>query len=173
VRDLRRWSRAAAAREPLEPVELASVVGGAVSDLSELVRETGATVDVAELPVVLGDAVQLRQLFLNLVGNAIKFRRDGVAPRVRIGPETPPADVDGDPGPWCRVRVEDNGIGFDPEYADRIFGVFERLHGRERYGGTGMGLAIVRRIVERHGGKITATASPGQGARFRLDLRAG
>ena len=110
-----------------------------------------------------GDSVQLRLLVVNLISNALKFRRGSETPRIRIFAEELPEG-------GHRLCFEDNGIGFEPEYADRIFGVFERLHGREDYEGTGMGLAIVRRVVERHGGAVRAIGDPGRGARFEVDL---
>ena len=115
--------------------------------------------------------VQLRQVLLNLVGNALKFQQEGVAPVVRVGAEifinggahpsvADPNDV------WCRISVSDNGIGFEQKYVDKIFNMFQRLHGRNEYEGTGIGLATCRKIVERHGGNITATSKPGEGATF-------
>jgi len=109
----------------------------------------------------------MRQLFQNLLGNALKFHRPGVPPVVRVRGELVPG---GDAPLTCRVTVQDNGIGFDPKYRDRIFDVFQRLHGRDEYEGTGVGLAICRKIVERHGGTITAHSAPGEGATFVVTL---
>jgi signal transduction histidine kinase len=125
---------------------------------------------VEKLPVVLGDRVQLRQLFVNLLGNALKFCGEGRSPAIRISGQMLPERADG--GSWARLRVEDDGIGFSPEYAEKIFGVFERLHGRDEFAGTGMGLAIVRRIVEQHGGSVRAMSEPDCGAVFEVDLPA-
>ncbi len=163
VRDIRRYSRTAAAPEMSDSVDLNDVVTGALSDLEIRMREESAVVSVERLPVVTGDSVQLRLLVVNLIGNALKFRRENETPRIRIFAKELPEG-------GHRLCFEDNGIGFEPEYADRIFGVFERLHGREDYEGTGMGLAIVRRVVERHGGAVRAIGDPGRGARFEVDL---
>jgi signal transduction histidine kinase len=117
----------------------------------------------------------MRQLFQNLIGNALKFHRPGVPPVVRVaaaGLEPGGGNGDGVAGPRYQVTIADNGIGFEEEYLDRIFQLFQRLHGRAEYEGTGMGLAICRKIVERHGGQITARSSPGQGATFVVTLPA-
>jgi signal transduction histidine kinase len=109
----------------------------------------------------------MRQLFQNLVGNALKFVRPGVTPRVHVSAQ---ATENGAGGPAWRITVEDNGIGFEEKYLDRIFTVFQRLQGRGTYEGTGIGLAICRRIVERHGGSITARSRPGEGSTFLVTL---
>jgi signal transduction histidine kinase len=108
----------------------------------------------------------MRQLFQNLIGNALKFHRPGQAPQVRIfaGEDSPSGDNN------CRIAVEDNGIGFDEKYTDRIFTVFQRLHGRQEYEGSGIGLAVCRKIVERHQGLITARSRPGEGSCFFVTL---
>ena len=119
-----------------------------------------------------------RQLFQNLISNAIKFQPAGQRPEIRITAELIPVGdgVAGQPGSGgfvCQLNVQDNGIGFEPEYADKIFAVFQRLHGRETYEGSGVGLAVCRRIAERHNGTITAHSEPGRGALFviRLPMR--
>lgn len=168
IDDILTFSRVTSRVKPLALVDLGAAVGEAVGDLEEAIREANGTVHVHDLPVVEADRGQIRRVFQNLIGNALKFRR----------PETPPVIVvSSDTGPpafgksqRCRIRVEDNGIGFDERYCERIFGIFERLHGRGEYPGTGMGLAICRKIVERHGGTLTATATPGLGAVFTIDL---
>ena len=170
VRDVRRYSRAASTSASREPVDLADVVSASLSDLEIAIRETGAVVTVERLPAALGDRVQLRQLFVNLVGNALKFRRGEASPQVRISSQTLPEREDG--GAWIRLRIEDDGIGFSTEYSEKIFGVFERLHDRTAFEGTGMGLAIVRKIVEQHGGSVRAMSEPGCGAVFEVDLPA-
>ena len=158
MRDLLAFSRVDTHGQAFRAVPLGALVEGVVQDLELVVRETGARVEVGGLPTVEGDEVQLRRLFSNLVENALKYRRPGAAPTVRVYERGGEADR--------RVVVEDDGIGIDEKYLDRIFGPFQRLHGKDRYDGTGMGLAIVRRIAERHGGAVTAESAPGRGARF-------
>jgi signal transduction histidine kinase len=111
------------------------------------------------------DAMQMRQLFQNLIANALKFQKPGVPPVVAVSGV--PADVHGN---RVEITVADNGIGFDEKYLDRIFTVFQRLHGRHAYEGTGVGLAVVRRIAERHGGSVTAASEPGRGSTFVVTL---
>jgi light-regulated signal transduction histidine kinase (bacteriophytochrome) len=120
---------------------------------------------LSELPTVLGDRTLLTSLLENLVGNAVKYHRDDVAPVVEISAEHDPARE------LWRFTVSDNGIGIDPQYAERIFAVFQRLHLRDQYGGTGIGLALARKIVEFHGGEIwldTVQSPPGATLRFTL-----
>ena len=109
--------------------------------------------------------MQMRQLLQNLISNAIKFRREGVTPEVEVS-----ATLDAD---WVKIVVSDNGIGFDPQYARRIFRVFERLHGRGAYPGTGIGLALCRKIAERHGGTVFAHSVVGEGSVFTVTLQTG
>jgi PAS domain S-box-containing protein len=130
----------------------------AVANLSIAIKESGAVVTRDDLPAVFGDEIQLSQLFQNLIGNAIKFRRAEVAPVVRVS-----STKDGDH--WI-FSVSDNGIGMDPEYFDRVFLIFQRLHAREEYPGTGIGLALCKRIVERHHGRIWVESTPGKGSIF-------
>jgi signal transduction histidine kinase len=125
-------------------------------------------VETDGLPTIDADPSQMRQLIQNLVGNALKFHRDGVAPVVRISAEPM---QNGNSGCY-QVTVADNGIGFDEKYLDKIFTVFQRLHGRAEYEGSGIGLAVCRKIVERHHGSITAHSTPGEGARFVMTLPA-
>jgi signal transduction histidine kinase len=125
---------------------------------------------MGEMLTLDADPLQMRQLLQNLIGNALKFHKPGEPPAVEVRGELVPAD--GRPAPLCRLTVRDNGIGFDEKYLDRIFDVFQRLHGRGEYEGSGMGLAICRKIVERHGGTITATSAPGRGATFVVTLPA-
>jgi chemotaxis family two-component system sensor kinase Cph1 len=115
------------------------------------------------MPMVVADAGQLTQLLTNLIGNALKFRGE-VAPRVHVNAARS--------GRMCTISVQDNGIGISPEYFERIFVIFQRLHSREEYAGTGVGLAICKKIVERHGGRIWVESAPGQGARFSFTLPA-
>jgi PAS domain S-box-containing protein len=134
----------------------------ALSGLKNRIEETGAAITFDPLPGVRGDKAQLAHVFQNILSNAIKYRKMGVPPRVHIS-----ARQTGDR--WV-ISAEDNGIGFEQEYAERIFGLFKRLHGKEDYPGTGLGLAICKRIVERHGGQMWAEGRPGEGATFYFSL---
>ena len=162
IEDLLKFSRVATHGRAFAPVDLQAVVSGVLEDLELEVEQSGAVVHVGELPTIDGDEPQLRQLMQNLISNALKFRRDDVVPEV---------DVDAvSAGEFVKITVRDNGIGFEPQYAGRIFRVFERLHGRSRYPGTGIGLALCRKIAERHGGAIVAEGQPGVGSRFTVTL---
>jgi PAS domain S-box-containing protein len=165
IDDLLAYSRVTSQGQPFVPVALREVLDDVLSDLEVRIEDSGAVVEAEDLPVVECDRTQMRQLLQNLVANAIKFRAPGRAPRIRIAASAP-ADL-----PHALLlSVEDNGIGFDPAYAERIFAPFQRLHGRHEYDGTGIGLAVVRRIVERHHGRIVAIGRPGEGARFEVTL---
>jgi light-regulated signal transduction histidine kinase (bacteriophytochrome) len=148
---------------------LTLVARDVISDLEVQINETSARVEVGHLPTVDADRAQMYQLLQNLVGNAIKFRHADRAPRVRISGRVLNG-ADGASDANCEVAVEDNGIGFEEDYRDRIFVVFQRLHTREAYAGTGIGLAVCRKIVDRHGGSITAHSQPGQGSTFTVRL---
>ncbi|WP_433475945.1 sensor histidine kinase [Spirillospora sp. CA-142024] len=156
INDLLSFSRVGRLSRPEESVDLNDVARRALDNLATLREETGAEVDVADLPEVSGDRTQFTQLFQNLIGNAIKFRREGVPPRVTI-------DVRGAGDEW-EFRCADNGIGIEPRYADRIFLIFQRLHPRDEYTGTGIGLALCKKIVEYHGGRIWLDTGDSGGA---------
>jgi light-regulated signal transduction histidine kinase (bacteriophytochrome) len=145
----------------MEPTDCNEVIGRALESLRLASAESGAVIQCADLPVVMGNAPQLTQLFQNLLANAIKFR--GEQP-LRIGVF---AESD---GPFWRFSVQDNGIGIEPEYFDRIFVMFQRLHSRSAYAGTGIGLAICKKIVERHGGRIWVESAQDHGAVFKFTL---
>lgn len=162
IEDLLKFSRVATHGRPFEDVDLGQIVSEVLDDLEAQIEETGANVQIGELPTVTADAFQMRQLLQNLISNAIKFRRPNVAPMVRIDADTQDDDV--------HLRVSDNGIGFEPRYADRIFRVFERLNGRGEYEGTGIGLALCRKIADRHGGTVFAESDPGAGSTFTVVL---
>ncbi|QYM78117.1 hypothetical protein K0B96_12455 [Horticoccus luteus] len=162
VRDIFTYSRTSALAPKRARVDLNATLGTVLEELAVRMEETGGRVEAEALPVVMGDPTQLHQLLANLVGNALKFRRPDVPSVVKVRAECAPGKV--------VLIVEDNGIGFDERYAERIFAPFERLHGYNRYDGTGIGLAIVRRIAERHGGSVRATSTPGQGSRFAVTL---
>lgn len=163
ILDLLELSRVTTKGRPLVRVDLDRTIDEVSDDLQARLEETQGRVVHDPLPPVVADPAQLRQLFQNLIANALKFRREGSIPEVRIeAAERPDGRI--------TIRIADNGIGFEPKYADRIFVVFQRLHGRGEYEGSGIGLAIVRKIVERHGGTIQAEGVPGEGAAFVFDL---
>ena len=164
IDDLLSVSRVSSKAPSFVRVDLARIAREVLGDLETSIEQAGASVTLGELPTLEAEPMQMRQLLQNLVSNALKFRRDDVAPSVSIH-----ATVDEEAG-RCELRVADNGIGFDEKYLDRIFNVFQRLHGRGKYEGTGIGLAICRKIAERHGGSIDARSKPGQGATFIVTL---
>ena len=159
---LLRYSRVTTQNQETVQVDTRQIVHEALSDLELRIEETQARIDVGALPCVNANPVQLRQLFQNLIENSLKFRQDHTPPLIRIFGDT---QENG-----CRIVVQDNGIGFDEKYLPRIFRPFERLHGRDRYEGFGMGLAICKKIVERLGGSICASSKPGGGATFTINL---
>jgi PAS domain S-box-containing protein len=163
IQDLLSLSRVTSNSKPFTTVDLGDVIRTVVSDLEMRIHDANGSVDIGTLPVIFGDRGQMAQLFQNLIGNGLKFRKPGQNPVVKIESEVQTLP-NGAPG-W-QITVQDNGIGFDEKYRDRIFQIFQRLHGRSEYEGTGIGLAICRKIVDRHGGVITAHGSPGAGARF-------
>ncbi|MDQ3584443.1 MAG: PAS domain S-box protein [Acidobacteriota bacterium] len=171
INDLLTFSRVTTKAQPFTPVNLNLIAREVLSDLEVKIEETGATINLGELPTIDADPVQMRQLMQNLIGNALKFRRADEAPLIKIQCLTHDHDDDDSTPPGCcRISVADNGIGFDEKYLDRIFTVFQRLHGRSEYEGSGVGLAICRKIVERHGGQLTARSQPGAGAHFIFTL---
>jgi light-regulated signal transduction histidine kinase (bacteriophytochrome) len=160
IRDLLEYSRAGRGELLNDPVEMGEVAAEALEMLAGAIQQSSADVTVEHLPVILGDPRKLRQVFLNLFGNAIKFAED--IPVVRLS-----AEVQGNTAIFA---VADNGIGMDPAQAERIFQPFHRLHGEEEYPGTGIGLAVCERIIEQHGGRIWAQSAKGQGSTFRFTL---
>jgi PAS domain S-box-containing protein len=175
IDDLLAYSRVTTQARPFVPTDLGRVLQEVLDDLETRVERTGAEVEAGPLPAIDADPTQMHQLFLNLIGNALKFARPGVPPVVRVRGELVPSEPGPDqpPGPTaCRLEVADNGIGFDEKYLDRIFQVFQRLHGRGEYEGTGVGLAICKKIADRHGGTITAHSEPGVGSTFVVFLAA-
>jgi signal transduction histidine kinase len=160
------YSRVSSKGRPFAPVKLDDVMAGVLSDLETRIERCGARVTAGSLPEVQADAMQMQQLLQNLVGNALKFTHPDRPAVVEITAE--PAGEGGADG-WC-IQVRDNGIGFDADAAARIFEPFHRLHARSRYEGTGMGLAICAKIVQRHGGTLTASGTPDQGACFEIHL---
>jgi len=164
-------SRVSTRAQPFVPVNMKETTEEVLSDLQVSVEESGARIEVDDLPVVDADPTQMRQLLQNLLGNALKFRREGEQPLIKVYtiPLTRPGAVS-DTNHVCRIVVEDNGIGFEEKHSERIFGVFQRLHGRTVYPGSGIGLAICRKIVDRHGGTITVGSTPGEGSKFIVSL---
>ena len=164
INDLLEFSRVSTRGKPMQPVDVNRVLGAVRANLSVAIREAGALVTNDELPTIVADETQLVQLLQNLVGNAIKFRAG----------ERPLVHVSAQPGATeCVFAVRDNGIGIAPEYFERIFVIFQRLHARGEYPGTGIGLAVCRRIVERHGGRIWVESVPGLGSTFYFALPKG
>lgn len=159
---LLRYSRVDTEGQEFGPTKLDEVVRDSVADLEVAIGKVEASVEIGPLPIVNGDPYQLRQLFQNLIANAVKYHRSEVKADVKIYGE----ETDGN----CRIFVEDNGIGFDEKFLDKIFQPFQRLHGSNEYPGTGIGLAICKKIVERHGGTITAKSTPGKGSTFIVTL---
>ena len=169
INDLLTFSRVTTKAQPAEQLSLRKIAEEVASDLEGRLQQGGGRIDLGELPQIEGDPLQLRQLMQNLISNGLKFQRPGVSPVVKVEGRL---SRDGANGAVCELTFQDNGIGFDEIYLDRIFNVFQRLHGRNEYEGTGMGLAICRKIVERHGGTITAKSKPNEGARFIVTLPA-
>jgi signal transduction histidine kinase len=167
ISDLLSLSRVGRVTEQFVPVDLGDALDLAVGNLADRLEESGARIERLDpLPTVKGDQSLLTSLFENLVGNAVKYRREDVAPAVRISVE--------DADTMWSITVQDNGIGIEEEYAERIFVVFQRLHLRDRYGGTGIGLALCRKIVEFHGGRIwLAPVESAEGATFRFTIPKG
>jgi PAS domain S-box-containing protein len=163
VRDLLAYSRVTSVEKVLKPVESGAVVAAVIERLSAAIKESGAHISARGLPVVVSDELELGQVFQNLIGNAVKFRSDR-APRIGIAAER-------DDGMW-KFSVADNGIGIDAKFAERIFQMFQRLHERGKYEGSGIGLAIAKKIIERHGGRIWFVSSLNQGTTFHFTLPA-
>jgi PAS domain S-box-containing protein len=157
------YSRVTTRAQPFVTVQLETIVQEAVADLEARITQTGGQVEAKPLPEIEADPLQMRLLFQNLVGNALKFHPPDTLPKVSIWADPPVERM-------ITIHIQDNGIGFDPKYLDRIFHPFQRLHGRGEFEGSGMGLAICRKIVERHDGEITAHSTPGVGTTFLVTL---
>ncbi|SOD92804.1 PAS domain-containing protein [Spirosoma fluviale] len=184
IRHLLTYSRLSTQLVEVNPVPLTDLLTKIIDDLAIPIQESNATIEFGNLPVVYGDEGQLRQLFQNLVSNAVKYRLSGVAPRVQIACQkvrsadlpvsavltTVISSETGNTPYYYQINVTDNGIGFDEKYLDRIFEVFQRLHGKKTYEGTGIGLAICLKVVQNHQGALTATSRPGKGATFSVYL---
>jgi signal transduction histidine kinase len=164
------YSRVTTKARPFMPVDLGATIETILADLVIRLEETGGCVEVGELPTIEADAMQIRQLFQNLIANALKFHRDDELPIVRVSTQPPSPEELVVGRQLVHIVVEDNGIGFDEKFVDRIFAPFERLHTQSKYPGTGIGLAICRKIAERHGGGISVTSVPGKGSKFVIEL---
>jgi light-regulated signal transduction histidine kinase (bacteriophytochrome) len=170
INDLLSYSRVVTKANPFVKVDLREVLSGVLSDLQIRLDESKGQICVGELPSIEADPTQMRQLFQNLLSNALKFKKADVAPVIEINARFVAAAEDDWTGDKVEITIADNGIGFDNAYKDQIFKIFQRLHGRLEYEGTGVGLATVRKIVERHSGSIDASGIPGGGATFTIEL---
>jgi len=184
INDLLTFSRVIRNSQPFVPISLGTVAREVLGDLEVRIEKSGARVEIGDLPTIEADPLQMRQLFLNLISNALKFQPPGNTPVVQVqarrinrasgAPVKESAARNGDRSrasdEVCEISIQDNGIGFDEVYLEKIFAVFQRLHGRSEYEGTGVGLAVCRRITDRHGGAIIARSKPGQGATFLVTL---
>jgi signal transduction histidine kinase len=171
IRQILALSRVTTSGQPAAVVDLGAVVHEVLDDLSARLSGVGGQVELGLLPAVSADPLQMRQLFQNLIGNALKFHRPHVGPMVKV--DLAEDNGFGPPPPgFRRILVEDDGIGFDPSLGQRLFLPFQRLHAEGAFEGSGIGLALCKRIVERHGGVIEASSKPGRGARFTFTLPA-
>ena len=159
IDDLLSYSRTGTANEALDAVNLQEIVTQVISDQEPTIQQVNAHVEVNSLPTVFGNSSQLTQLFQNLIGNALKFH-NGAEPIIKVSCQS-------EENTW-KITVEDNGIGIDAVYYDRIFTIFQRLHTREEYPGTGIGLAICKKIMTQHGGNIRVESELGEGTAFQM-----
>lgn len=164
ITDLLLYSRLTTKGRAFAPVDCADVMKQVLANVQEAITEAQAKIEASNLPTVYGDPVQLTQLLQNLLTNAIKFRKQDAPCCIRV-------DARREGAAW-HFRVEDNGIGIEPQYAEKIFVIFQRLHTREEYSGTGIGLAVCKKVVERHNGRIWLESTPGEGATFHFTLPA-
>ncbi|GAB3049465.1 sensor histidine kinase [Spirosoma pulveris] len=176
IRDIRAYSRVVANTEAFQTVSLSAVVRQVARALSQPVMASGAILSIGELPRVVGAADQLQQLFYNLLSNALTFTRPGVTPDLSVTahslqPHEVPLPLQGlTAANWWEIRVQDNGPGFEEKYLDRIFSLFQQLQGKSSYEGSGLGLALCKRVLDNHGGHITARSQPDQGTTFLIYL---
>jgi len=162
INDLLNFSRVSTRNQPFTKIDLNILIHEVLSDLENLIDRTQGQLEIGDLPVIEADPTQMHQLLQNLINNSLKFHQEGVPPIIQVSARIL--------GSKCQISIKDNGIGFDMQYLDRIFKPFQRLHNRQEYEGSGMGLAICRRIVERHNGKITATSALYEGSIFIVTL---
>jgi light-regulated signal transduction histidine kinase (bacteriophytochrome) len=171
IDDLLSFSRVTTKQRSFVPVDLNDVMRDVLDDLDFAIEDSKAVVHVDPLPVVDADSLQIAQVFMNLISNSLKFCTPQVSPVITVHCETDLASpLESDERKWLCLRFCDQGIGFEQQYAERVFSLFQRLHGRDAYSGTGIGLALCRKIIERHGGTITAESSPNKGSVFIIYL---
>lgn len=173
IQDLLTFAKVNTEGTPMVDINLSAVIDPVLADLEIAIEDDRAEIIVGPMPTLPIDESQLGQLFQNLIGNALKFRQAGVAPRIEVTAEHIPApgtDSNEPLGGWYEITVADNGIGFDQKHAIKVFAAFQRLNGKSEYPGSGVGLSVCRRIVERHQGTITASSSEGEGATFVIRL---
>ncbi len=170
IDDLLSFSRITTKAKPFLPVSLNKVVEEVLEDLEVAIQESGAQIEVGELPEIEADMFQMKQLFQNLLANAIKFRKPDVSPVISITSDREEDALSASGSDLVTILFKDNGIGFDEVFLDRIFLPFQRLHGKSEYSGTGIGLAVCRRVAERHGGSLTANSKVGEGSTFIVTL---
>jgi len=161
INDLLTFSRVGTRGKPFEPIDCQVILDQSLANLQRAIEDSQAIITHDPLPTVMADDTQMVQLFQNLIGNAIKFRTQEQM-RVHISAQAKGRE-------WV-FSVRDNGIGIDPQYFERLFVIFQRLHSKEEYPGTGIGLAVCKRVVERHGGKIWVESQPGQGSTFYFTI---
>jgi signal transduction histidine kinase len=173
IRDVLSYSRLSQLENSYIPTDLNEVVAQVRTDLELIIEEKGAVIESDKLPVISGNALQLHQLFANLVNNALKFSDRKPVVQIRSANATA-ADVNkaglAPNTAFVKIEVIDNGVGFDQQYADKVFTLFQRLHQDKKYGGTGIGLALCKKIVTNHGGQISAESVPGTGSTFTIFL---
>lgn len=175
INDLLTFSRVSTKEHQFDPLDLNEVLEEVISDLEIRIEQTEGKINYDPLPVIEADKSLMRQLFQNLIGNALKFHREGVPPVINITSfeveRTDSPEQSGfSTGDFCEICIEDNGIGFEEEFYEKIFAIFQRLHNREKYEGTGIGLATCRKIVEKHHGTINVTSKLGEGTKFTINL---
>lgn len=170
IYDLLEFSRVSTRPSQFESISLQAALDDVLDNLSEAINVKSALITADQLPNIDADPTQMRQLLQNLLANALKFTAPAVQPHIHIQQETFAPRGASDNESWLRLKISDNGVGFDPRFANRIFTPFQRLHGRSEYSGSGIGLAVCRRVVERHGGTISADSRPGHGSVFTVEL---
>jgi signal transduction histidine kinase len=172
--DILNYSRLSTTDHQNQCVDLNELTHELENDFELVIQEKNASIIIGDLPCIEGVKGQIRQVFQNIINNALKFSRPGVSPKIEISStfisERSFESEEVSKGPYCYIRIRDNGIGFDPKYINNIFALFERLNSKDKYEGTGIGLAIAKKVIEKHNGLITATSKPGEGSEFKIIL---